>query len=536
MGNWNFADIWEVVADDLPDAIASIHGEEERTWSEVDRRADGVAQHLLDLGLERQQAVAQYLYNGPEYVESMFAAFKAAFVPVNTNYRYTADELLYLWDNADAGAVVFHGAFADTIDAIRGRLPKVKAWLWVDDGSGPCPDWATSYDEVATSGAGRVAPAWGRTGDDLSMLYTGGTTGMPKGVMWRQDDLVVKLGAALGREYPDDGTAADLAGTFAEPGARYLPACPQMHGTGNFPCLSTWAAGGSIVTLTDRHFDPVEFLDTIEQRGVNTTAIVGDAFAKPILKALDAKPGNWDLSSLIAIVSSGVMFGQESKDRLLAHHPTMLILDAFSSSEALGMGQSVSGGGTTAKTATFELSPDTIVIDEDNRPLAPGSDQIGRLAVGGRQPVGYYKDPEKTASTFLEIDGKRYSCPGDFATVAADGTINLLGRGSVCINTGGEKVFPEEVEEALKTSPAVLDAIAVGVPDDKFGEAVTAVVSHRDGQTVDEADLIAHVKEHLAGYKAPKRVLVVDDLGRAANGKADYKRWKAYAAEQLGVA
>jgi len=535
MGSWNFADIWETVADELPDAPCLIHGDDRRTWGEVDRRADGVAQHLLDAGLERQQAVAQYLYNGNEYLESMYAAFKGAFVPVNTNYRYTADELLYLWDNADAGAVVFHGSFADTIEAVRTQLPKVRAWLWVDDGSGPCPDWATPYEDAATSGAGRVAPSWGRSGDDLNMLYTGGTTGMPKGVMWRQDDLAVKLSAMLGSPLTDDGTVADIEGTFTDPGARFLPACPQMHGTGNFPCLSTLSAGGSVVTLTNRTFDPVELLDVVEREGVNLVAIVGDAFAKPLLRALDANPGRWDLSSLLAIVSSGVMWSKESKDGLLGHHPGMMLMDAFSSSEALGMGSSISGAGATAETAKFELSPESIVIDDDDRPIPAGSDQIGRLAVGGRQPIGYYKDPEKTAKTFLEIDGQRYSCPGDFATVDADGKITLLGRGSVCINTGGEKVFPEEVEEALKTHPAVLDAVAVGVPDEKFGEAVTAVVELRDGATLDEGAVIAHVKSKLAAYKAPKRVLAVDTIGRAANGKVDYKRLRGEAQERLSV-
>ena len=535
MGTWNFADIWETVADELPDTPCLIHGDDRRTWGEVDRRADGVAQHLLDAGLERQQAVAQYLYNGPEYMESTFAAFKGAFVPVNTNYRYTADELLYLWDNADAGCVVFHGSFAETIEPIRGQLPKVKVWLWVDDGSGPCPDWATPYESAATNGAGRVSPAWGRTGDDLLMLYTGGTTGMPKGVMWRQDDLAVKLTATLGNPLTDDGTVADIQGTFAQPGARFLPACPQMHGTGNFPCLSTLSGGGSIVTLTNRTFEPAELLDAIEREGVNMLAMVGDAFGKPILRTLDENEGRWDLSSLLAIVSSGVMWSQECKQGLLRHHPGMMLMDAFSSSEALGMGSSVSGAGQTVETAKFELSPETIVIDEHDRPLQPGSPEIGRLAVGGRQPLGYYKDPEKTAKTFLMIDGQRYSCPGDFATVDADGRITLLGRGSVCINTGGEKVFPEEVEEALKTHDSVQDAVAVGLPDEKFGEAVTAVVEARPGADIDESALIAHVKGRLAAYKAPKRVVVVDTIGRAANGKVDYKRLKGEAQERLGV-
>ena len=535
MGNWNFADIWEIAADELPDAPCLIHGDDHRTWVEVDRRADGVAQHLLDAGLAHQQAVAQYLYNSNEYMESMYAAFKGAFVPVNTNYRYTADELLYLWDNADAGAVVFHGSFADTIEAIRDRLPKVKVWLWVDDDGSTCPAWATPYEEAATNGAGRVAPEWGRTGDDLNFLYTGGTTGMPKGVMWRQDDLAVKLTATSASPLPDEADYDALRTRLTQPGARFLPACPQMHGTGNFPGLGTLSGGGSIVTLTGRNFDAVELLDTIEREGVNSLAIVGDAFAKPILEALDADPGRWDLTSLVGIVSSGVMWSQETKTRLLEHHPGMVLMDAFSSSEALGMGSSVSAAGATAQTAKFELSPDTIVIDDLNRPLAAGSGEIGRLAVGGRQPVGYYKDPEKSARTFFEVEGKRYSCPGDFATIDADGRITLLGRGSQCINTGGEKVFPEEVEEAMKTHPDVLDAVAVGIPDEKFGEAVTGVVEAQPGAMIDAAAVITHVKQTLAAYKAPKRIVVVDTIGRAANGKVDYKRLRGQATEALEV-
>ena len=351
--------------------------------------------------------------------------------------------------------------------------------------------------------------------------------------MWRQDDLAVTLTASLGKPLGEDQTVDDLRGTYETPGLRFLPACPQMHGTGNFPCLSTLTGGGCVVTLDNRTFDPAELLDTIEREGVNSLAMVGDAFGKPILRTLDEHPGRWDLTSLVAIVSSGVMWSKETKQGLLGHHPGMLLMDAFSSSEALGMGSSMSGAGAAAETAKFELSPNAIVIDELNRPITPGSDEIGRLAVGGRQPIGYYKDAAKTASTFLEIDGKRYSCPGDFATVDADGRITLLGRGSVCINTGGEKVFPEEVEEAMKTHPDVLDAVAVGIPDEKFGEAVTGVVEARPGATIDADSVIAHVKEHLAAYKAPKRIVVVDSIGRAANGKVDYKRLRTEATDAL---
>ena len=534
MGDWNFAHLWENAADAFPEHDCLIHGARRLTWSEVDRRADGVAQHLLDAGLARQQAVAQYLYNCPEYMESMFAAFKGAFIPVNTNYRYTADELRYLWDNADAGAVVFHGSFVPTIEAIRSELPKVRAWLWVDDGTHDCPEWAFPYETAAASASARVMPDWGRSGDDLNFLYTGGTTGMPKGVMWRQDDLAVLLSGTLTEPLGDVTDYAAHRASLVEPGRRYLPACPQMHGTGNFPGLVTLAGGGSIVTLEQRTFDPVELLDTIEREGVQSLAIVGDAFAKPILHALDSAPGRWDLSSLVAVASSGVMWSQETKQGLLRHHPGMLLLDAFSSSEALGMGSSISAAGAEAATAKFQLTPTSIVIGDDGTRVEPGSGQIGRLAVGGRIPLGYYKDEEKSARTFIDVDGARYSCPGDFATVEADGTITLLGRGSVCINTGGEKVFPEEVEEALKRHPAVADAVVVGLPDEKYGESVTGVVElHPDAAAPDPHDLITSLRQTLAAYKSPKRIMYVDSIRRAPNGKVDYKRIKAEALAQL---
>jgi fatty-acyl-CoA synthase len=290
------------------------------------------------------------------------------------------------------------------------------------------------------------------------------------------------------------------------------------------------------VTLEGRHLDIEELFDTIERRKANTTAIVGDAFAKPMLRALDAEPDRWDLSSLFVFTSSGVMFSEASKQGLIRHLPHSMIVDAFSSSEAVGMGQSVSAAGGESNTAKFTLGPNTKVFTEDLREVEPGSGEIGKVAVGGHQPVGYYKDPEKTAATFLTVEGKRYSVPGDFATVEADGSITLLGRGSVCINTGGEKVFPEEVEEVLKTHDHVRDAVAVGVPDEKFGEAITAVVELAPGVELDEAELIGHVKGHLAHYKAPKRCLTIDTIGRAPNGKVDYKRLKQYAKDTLGIA
>jgi fatty-acyl-CoA synthase len=304
-----------------------------------------------------------------------------------------------------------------------------------------------------------------------------------------------------------------------------------MHGTGLYTQLICLALGGSTVTLVSRRFDVEEMFDTIERERVNQIAIVGDAFGKPMLKALDEYPARWDLASLFLVASSGVMFSEPVKQALLRHHPNMLLVDAFSSSEAIGMGQSVSSGTSASNTAKFVLGENTIVITDDGRRVEPGSDDIGRVAVGGHQPIGYYKDPEKTAATFIEFEGRRYSCPGDYAQVEADGSLTLLGRGSVVINTGGEKVFPEEVEEALKTYPGIRDAVAVGIPDDRFGEVVTAVVEVADGADVEPEAVIDHVRSKLAVFKAPRRVFVIDTIGRAPNGKVDYKRLRAYAIE-----
>jgi 3-oxocholest-4-en-26-oate---CoA ligase len=539
MTDWNYGDVWETVADTEPDLVAITQGERNLTWAEFDRGADGVAQFLLDLGAVHQDKVALYLYNTPEYLQATFGAAKVGLVPVNTNYRYGDDELAYLWDNADAVAVVFHGTFTERIERVLDRVPRVKGWLWVDDGTGPCPDWATPYEDAAKSGVGRVSAPWGRGGDDLFMLYTGGTTGMPKGVMWRQDDLFSLLLSGSTRRYdPEAGIEGVRQAVRESPGSvTLMPACPLMHGTGAFTAYTVLADGGRICLLESRRYDPAEMLDTVEREKVNALVIVGDPFSRPLLEELDAHPGRWDLSSLAMIISSGAMWSEPVKQRLLAHHPQMLLADAFSSSEALGMGQSISGGGNAAKTASFTLGPNVKVLDEEGREVEAGSGQVGVLALGGRNPLGYYKDEEKSQRTFKEIDGVRYSIPGDFAQVDADGTIHLLGRGSVCINSGGEKIFPEEVEEALKTHDAVHDAVVVGIPHSAYGEQVVAVVELvDDGPAPGEEDLIVHVKERLASYKAPRRVRTVSTIGRAPNGKVDYKRHRSESMDELGAA
>ena len=547
MSKWNFADVWETVADELPDAPALVHGSHTRSWREFDQRADNVGRWLLGADVAEQDKVALYLYNCSEFLEATFAAYKVGLVPINTNYRYADDELVYLWENADAAAVVFHGIFVERIEGIRDRVPGVHSWLWVDDGTGGCPAWAVPYEEAAATTGGsathaheRVRAPWGRGPDDLHMLYTGGTTGMPKGVMWRQDDLFARLNGAGFRRYPLEGGIDDVRAELVAggPGMTLLPACPLMHGTGGFTAMECLSEGGHVVTLTSRQFDPIELLDTVEAQKVNGLIIVGDAFAKPILAALDADRGRWDLSSLVAIISSGVMWSEESKQALLGHHAGMLLVDAFSSSEALGMGNSVSSSQGAAKTAQFRLGPDVRVIDAAGADIEPGSGQTGVLALGGRIPVGYYKDEAKSAATFRVIDGVRYSIPGDYAEIRADGSIHLLGRGSVCINTGGEKVYPEEVEEVVKTVPGVLDAVVVGIPNERFGEEIVAVVQLAPGTadgTIAPDTVIDHVKDHLAGYKAPRQVRFVETIGRSPSGKVDYSRHRSETAEWLGV-
>jgi len=535
VAGWNFADVWEVVAEQVPEAQCQVQGKRRISWAELDRRADAVACTLLDRGVGEQDKVAQYLYNSPEYIESLFAAFKAGLVPINTNYRYLDDELVYLWDNADCVAVVFHGVFTETIERIRPRVPRVATWLWVDDGSGDCPEWAIPYESAAGAATGRVVAPWGRDGEHLLMTYTGGTTGVPKGVMWRQQDLFPRLVSTMNPVFRQagDGDLSVVRNSVKQPGPISLPACPLMHGAGLYTQLIVLSLGGSTVLPVSRTLDVEELFDTIESEKVNQVTIVGDAFAKPMLRALDENPHRWDLSSLSMLISSGVMWSEPVKQGLLEHHPGMMLVDTFSSTEALGIGWSVSSASGTSGTGKFTLREDTIVITEDGRRVQAGSGEIGRVAVGGRQPIGYHKDPERTAATFIEFEGRRYSCPGDYATVEADGSLTLLGRGSVVINTGGEKVFPEEVEEALKTHPSVQDVVAVGVPDDRFGEAVTAVVELNHGAEFHPDQLIAHVRSKLAAYKAPKHLLVVETTGRAPNGKVDYKWVRAYATERL---
>jgi acyl-CoA synthetase (AMP-forming)/AMP-acid ligase II len=523
---WNFADVWETVAATTPDAIAQVHGARRDDWRTFDRHADGIAARLLAAGLARHDKVALYLYNTPEYLETAFAAMKAGLVPVNTNYRYRHDELAYLWDNADAAAVVFDGEFTESVDALRAQCPKVKLWLHAGRGRHACPPWAASYEDAAGAAASRTRAPWGRSGDDPVFIYTGGTTGRPKGVIWRQHDLYMASNTTAD---PAEADLSHVERRIRENAARAvgLPAAPLMHGTGYVFAATVLNRGGTVLTLPDQRFDAQRLLDAIAAEGVTDLCIVGDAFCRPIVDALDGQPQRWNLAPLKVVSSSGMMWSKEVKARLLAHAPQVMMIDFLNSSEASGMGRSITSSRSAASGARFQLGKNAFVIDDDGRPIAPGSGTVGRVAVRGIVPLGYYKDPVKSAATFPVVDGVRCAIPGDYATVEADGTITLLGRGSVSINTGGEKVFPEEVEEAIKTCPGATDAVVVGVPEARLGQVVAAMGASPANAALAPDAVKAHVRARLAGYKVPRHVMIVGSVERAATGKADYNAVRA---------
>lgn len=536
MAGWNFGDIVDAVAKVVPEgAPALIHDERVTTWRDFHARTNALARGLIAAGHKGDDKLAILIRNRPEYMEATIAAFKGRFVHVNVNYRYKADELAYIFDNSDARIVVYGSEFAPIVAAIRGRLPGVKTWLQVEVDRTTLPAFATDYEGFIARESGADLEI-ARSPDDLFFLYTGGTTGMPKGVMWRHDDLrQTQLNPALMAKVPTN--IAEHAEIVREqgPGNRFIPACPQMHGTGLLTSFGALLMGGCVITLDAPSFEAVELWDVTARHKGQQIAIVGDAFAKPMLRALDENPGRWDLSSLVMIISSGVMWSQEVKHGMLRHIPQMALLDSFGSSEAVGFALAVTTKDGEVPTAKFTLGTDVAVFTTDHKPVAPGAPEPGFIARGGNIPVGYWKDPEKTAKTFPVIDGQRWSIPGDYCLLHGDGSITLLGRGSVCINTAGEKVYPEEVEEILKQHAAVEDALVVGVPDEKWGSAVTGVVELAPGARFDEETLRKHVRAHLAGYKTPKRIVAIERLFRAPNGKADYTATTDYARKALGI-
>jgi len=497
----NLAAIHEAIAGTVPERECLVFRDRRLSWAEVNDRtrrlADVLRQHGLGCQRERpelrswesgQDHVGLYLYNGNEYLEGMLGAYKARLAPFNVNYRYVDEELEYLFDNADAKAVIYHASFAPRLARIREKLPKLRLWLQVDDGSGePLMPGALDYEQALAEA--RPAEPTGLAPDDLYILYTGGTTGMPKGVLWRQEDI---LRAAM---YPGEvGSLEQIVDRVKKKtrGVRALPTPPFMHGASHWAVFNMWHVGGTIVVQSDpQRLDPADIWSTVEREKVNVLNMVGDAFARPLVDELRRR--RYELSSMRRISTGGAILSASLKQDFLELIPQVQILDL----------------------------------------VEPGSGEQGWLARRGRVPLGYYGDAEKTARTFPVVDGVRYVVPGDRTAVEADGSLRLLGRDSVTISTGGEKVFAEEVEQALKHHPGVYDAVVVGMPHERWGQQVTAIVALRAGERPSEEALHSAAGEHIAAYKLPKAFVFVEKVLRSPSGKVDYRWAKATAAEKL---
>jgi 3-oxocholest-4-en-26-oate---CoA ligase len=543
----NLAVVHEAIAEAIPDRECLVWRDRRLTWADVTDRTRRLANALGDRGLGQvtsrsalanhesgQDHLACYLTNGNEYLECMLGGYKARLAPFNVNYRYVAEELRYLLTDARARAVVVHSRFAPTLAEVRPHLPELEVVLQVPDESGhdllPGAEW---YEDVlAAASPERPDVEW--SPDDLYILYTGGTTGMPKGVLWRQADVAV---AAFGIKGPDGaefGSLEALVERAVDPAGslRFCPSPPFMHGAGHWNAFSAWGRGDPVViqSITDR-LDPADLLTTLERERVGFLLIVGDAFAQPILDELDSGR-RYDLTNLGIILSGGAALSAPRKARLLEHLPHVTVIDGVGSSEAGGQLRQVTTAGGPASTGTFAPDPDSLVLDEGlTRILGPGHAEPGWLAKRGRIPLGYLGDAAKTARTFPEVDGVRYSVPGDRARLRADGVMELLGRDSVTINSGGEKIFAEEVEAAISQHPDVYDVVVAGRPSERWGAEVVAIVRLKPGATATAEDLIAEAARHVARYKLPKSIIVRDHIVRSPAGKADY-RWAAAVATE----
>lgn len=524
----NFATLFEALARQEPDAEAIVHGGRRISWASFDDTASRLAAALSDGGVGPGERVALYLHNGPEYLELAYGAFKARAVPVNVNYRYRSGEVDHLLADADARVLVFDGALAEQVAGCR--AVDDRRLIQVDDGSAALFEGATWYHDVV-AGAGPADPVE-RSGDDDLILYTGGTTGLPKGVVWHHGDLFNTLAfsayQAVGLAIPSTPEeAADAAAELRASGSapRMLSAPPLIHGTALFLSMTAFLRGGTVILLPSGPFDAHELWRQVQAERVTDLAIVGEPFARPMVKALEeAEAGGepYDISSVRIISSSGIGWSADTK-RALRARGDMVMLDMLGASEGGPFATSMTmPGQQPPATATFTIAERAVLLDESGGEIPRGTDRVGLLAYKGAGPIGYHGDPAKTAETFRTIGGERYVVPGDMATVAEDGTVTFLGRGSACINTGGEKVYAEEVEEVLRTHPAVTDCYVVGVPDERYGETVTAVV--QTGGAVTDGELVDHVRARLAGYKQPRHLVRVDELVRSPTGKSDY-RW-----------
>jgi 3-oxocholest-4-en-26-oate---CoA ligase len=537
---WNIADLFEAAADAVPDREFLVAGPARRSYLQLERRANRLAHHLAAQGVGPGEHVGIHAFNSAEFVEAMFACYKLRAVPININYRYVEAELAYLFDNADLVALIHQRQFTPRIAAVRGGLPKLRHFVVIADESNEdvASLGAVGYEEAlaAASDARDFGP---RSPDDHYILYTGGTTGMPKGVVWRQEDVIFTLGGGIDHvtgiphERPEGMTAKT-----ANPPMTNLAIAPLMHGASQWATLGGSFVGNKVVLYTERSFDPARVWELVEQERVNVMMVTGDAMGRPLADELPRAKATRDLSSLVALSSTAAIFSPSVKAQFKQHFPSLVLTDSVGSSEGGFNGTAMYDPNAPRREgAGVNVRPgrDTIVLGDDGRPVEPGSGVVGRIARGGNVPLGYYKDPKKSAEVFLTVGGKRYSVPGDFAKVEADGTITLLGRGSVCINSGGEKIYPEEVEAALKSHPDVFDAMVVGIPDTRWGERVAAVVQPRPGRQPTLADLDAHCRGHVAGYKIPKALHLVDHIQRHPSGKPDYPWAKRVAAEALAA-
>ncbi len=534
---FNLAAVHEAVAAANPDRECIVWRDLRLTYAQVTERSRRLANVLSGAGLgvraERsalaghqsgQDHVGLYLYNGNEYLEGMLGAFKARTAPFNVNYRYVAEELRYLLADADARAVIYHAAFAPVLEEVRGDLPRLDLLLQVADESGhPLLEGAVDY-EAALAYASPDGPDLEWSPDDLYILYTGGTTGMPKGVLWRQHDIFVaamggrSFGSAVEFESLEAVVEASRGG-----GGRSLATPPLMHGAAQWSAFTAFAGGHTVVIQDDTtRLDPADVWRTVARERVMLIQIVGDAFGRPLIEELEQ--GSYDTSSLFIVVNGGAPLNATLKERFLEQLPNAMLLDAVGSSETgAQMGHTSTRG--QARTGEFTPGPGTVVVDEDLASvLAPGHEGVGWLAQQGHVPLGYLGDAEKTARTFPVIDGTRYAVPGDRAVWRADGVIELLGRDSVTINSGGEKIFAEEVEQAIASHPAVYDVVVCGRPSERWGHEVVALVQLKDGESADEADLLEECSRRLARFKLPKAIVFLDHLQRSPAGKADY-RW-----------
>jgi 3-oxocholest-4-en-26-oate---CoA ligase len=514
---WNYGDLFDAVAARVPERTALIDGDRKVSWSAMDQRTNRLARAMLAAkGVEAGDKVALYMKNAPAYLEGTIAGFKSRLVHVNVNYRYVDEELVYLLDNSDATILIYAAEFADHVASLKDQLPKVKLFVEVADGA-LRNSFATDYETLASVGDGSPLKIE-RSPDDFFFLYTGGTTGKPKGVMWRHEDRIGVYSRA-GATGPEAFIEKALK---AEPRV-HLPCCPLMHSTGLTSSIDALLNGGAVVLPAHGSLKAADICDAVDAHGVKTLAIVGDAIGRPVLDHLATADPVPDMSSVKLLFSAGVMWSDAVKRDLLTYMPDAMLIDTFGSSEGSGLGSSRTTKDGVAQTGKFQIGAGCKVFTEEHVEVLPGSEVPGLIAKSGNIPVGYYKDPERSARTFPTINGVRYSIPGDWCLVEADGAIKLLGRGSGCINTGGEKVFAEEVEEVLKQSGVISDALVLGVPDPRWGQAVGAVVqTNETGEEVDVGALKAFARDHLADYKIPKKLVVVSQTLRLPNGKPNY--------------